>query len=141
LVDGHAYWADPQKDFSSWKSITMPNNWEAAGLPNVDGIVWLETSFELKKEDIKGPAVLNLGPIDDSDITWINGKKAGEITGNYKEPRVYDLDLSILHPGKNILVVRVEDTGGLGGFGGKDLHITLGNKEIPLAGEWRYKVG
>jgi sialate O-acetylesterase len=143
LVNGNAYWADPDFDFSFWKKINMPSSWETSGLPDVDGVVWLQTTFDLKEDEIIGPAVLNLGPVDDSDITWINGKKIGATSRDWKASRAYQIDHEILHAGKNTLVVRVEDTGGLGGFGAKteDFHISLGHKEISLAGDWRYKVG
>ena len=143
LVDGKAYWADPKTNFSSWSTMKLPQLWESAGLADIDGIVWFETSFNLDAGDIKSPVTLHLGPIDDSDISWVNGEEVGSMTQKYNVPRDYTVDPSLLHPGKNVVVVRVEDTGGGGGIYGKpeELYLTTGNKKINLAGEWHYKIG
>jgi sialate O-acetylesterase len=48
----------------------------------------------------------------------------------------------ILKPGKNIVVIRVTNTNGKGGFvPDKPYFITANGEEIDLKGEWAYKVG
>lgn len=143
LRRGIAYWAAPDHDFSSWKDMTLPGLWEERGLPNLDGIVWFMKEFELNQEEAAAPAVLSLGPIDDSDITWVNGMKVGETTNKYSEMREYQVPAHILKEGRNVLVVRVEDTGGGGGIYGSEeqLYLKSSTRYHPLSGSWKYKVG
>ncbi len=142
LVDGKALWAAPGLSLENWRSMEIPGLWEDRGLPGIDGVVWFRTSFTLKKEEASNGIVLNLGPIDDSDMTWLNGELVGEMTDNYAEKRIYEVSPQVLHPGENILVVRVEDYRGGGGIYGKpgDLFVQTGSREIPLAGTWNYRL-
>ena len=130
-------------DFKSWSEMELPDLWESKGLPNLDGIVWFQREFELERTDLLGGVEIHLGPIDDSDITYVNGVEIGETIQKYNESRVYTPAKEVLKVGKNILVVRVEDTGGGGGIYGKpeDLFVKLDNKKIALSGTWKYKIG
>lgn len=143
LSEGKAIWAMEKTDFNSWSEMELPNLWESKGLPNLDGIVWFQREFELERTDLLGEVEIHLGPIDDSDITYVNGVEIGENIQKYNEYRVYIPAKEILKVGKNILVVRVEDTGGGGGIYGKpeDLFVNLDNKKIALSGTWKYKIG
>ena len=140
-TSGKFEWKDA--DISSWSSTTVPGLWETAGLPNFDGIVWYGKEFELSEEDLKKSITLNLGPIDDSDKTFLNGQIVGEMTQKYNENRKYIVDPAALKVGTNKLVVRVDDTGGGGGFWGSEgeLYIQTGSNKIALAGEWKRKIG
>ncbi len=135
--------ASPRHDFSGWKEAIVPGLWEEDKLPGFDGVVWYCKEIILDEKDLKGSAKLKLGPIDDSDITWLNGKKIGAMEQQYSEPREYDILPEDMILGKNILVVRVDDTGGGGGFWGNptDMILKTADKTISLAGKWRYKVG
>ncbi|HKO80116.1 MAG TPA: sialate O-acetylesterase, partial [Chitinophagaceae bacterium] len=87
------------------------------------------------------PALLSLGPIDDIDETYVNGKLVGK-TGKFSVPRIYNIERGLLTKGKNSIIIRVYDTGGGGGFMGKpaELFIDAGASIIPLSGEWWYKL-
>lgn len=139
---GKAVWALPDYDTSSWKAMTLPGNWEEAGLPDFDGVVWFRKTIQLSQEWEGSEATLNLGPVDDRDITWINGEEAGRTQG-WNVPRSYNIPAGLLKPGKNTITVRVLDTGGGGGLTGKPEQLSLststGNK-IDLDGSWQYKV-
>lgn len=134
-------------DFAQAPTIELPNQWESSGIEamkNLDGVVWFEREFILNKKQLAEKAELSLGPIDDSDITWINGKKVGETKNRWNKDRVYSVESGILKEGKNTIVVRVEDYLGGGGIYGKSskLFIRFQNqKNIPLAGKWYYKIG
>jgi sialate O-acetylesterase len=60
----------------------------------------------------------------------------------YNVPRVYKIDAGVLKKGKNIIAVRVEDTGGGGGIYGEpaDCSLTIDGKATTLAGSWKYHV-
>ena len=81
----------------------------------MDGIAWYRLSFDLGADEAARGVKLGLGAIDDADITWVNGIEVGRTNG-YNLPRVYDVPSSALRAGRNVLAVRVEDTGGGGGI-------------------------
>jgi sialate O-acetylesterase len=141
MIGEKVIWADPGLDTRNWKEMELPALWESAGLYGVDGIVWFRKEFELPEDVESRGVVLHLGPIDDSDITWVNGKKIGEITNKYNEARKYEVPADILRSGKNVVTVRVEDTGGGGGIWGQpeQMKIVSGDFEISLAGQWKMK--
>jgi len=127
-------------DDSTWKQMKLPQFIETAGL-DIDGIIWFRKSFRISKKDIRKSAKISLGPIDDSDVVYINGKKVGGLKG-HKVNRLYTIPSGVLIDGDNIVAVRVEDTGGGGGiYGSKDLlFVKIGERKIPLFGTWKYEV-
>ncbi len=77
--------ARPRASSSGWK--TVPSRWgpwEDWGVPELasyDGIVWYRTSFLLNVEQAAQRATLSLGPVDEVDTTWVNGKIVGYTSG------------------------------------------------------------
>lgn len=143
LKDGKALWAANDYSDANWMNMKLPVLWENAEMPDLDGIVWFRKTIELNAEDIQKNATLSLGPIDDSDMTWVNSVKVGEMTQKYNENRVYDIPASALKVGKNVITVRVDDTGGGGGIYGKPelLYLETAKGKHDITGEWKYKVG
>jgi len=133
-------WYDPSANISGWKNIKLPQAWEQTEIGNADGIVWFKKEFELPASLVGKKATLNLGPIDDNDVTYINGKQVGAING-WNTDRVYEIDPAALAVGKNSIIVKVTDNGGGGGLYGKpdQLYLQSGNEKINLAGDWQYK--
>lgn len=128
-------------DPSGWKKISLPQVWEGTAIGNADGYVWFQKDFEVSGPfDASTRFKLSLGPIDDQDQTYLNGKLAGSMNA-YNEPRVYNIKPEMVKQGKNTLVIRVLDTGGGGGLFGKpdQLFFQHGEHTIPLSGEWNYK--
>ncbi len=146
MKDGKYLWAGTETDYSSWQDITLPQAWEETGISDLhglDGVVWFEKKIVLNEQQAGFPALLSLGPIDDSDISWMNGKKIGETDNIYNQERKYQIPAGVLKPGENILVVRVEDYRGYGGLFGapQQLFLRVGDQRIPLDGVWKYKIG
>jgi len=138
---GETKWA--LAETTNWKSMTLPILWEDAALKNFDGIVWFTKKVNIPENWKTNGAKLNLGTIDDNDITFVNGVKVGETIG-YNVGRTYTIPVNLLKTGENTITVRVFDSGGGGGLYGdaKDLSLTNNTTEkISLAGDWRYKVG
>jgi len=80
--------------------------------------------------------------IDDNDETFVNGVKVGGIHG-YNIKRMYAIPPSLLREGKNVVAVKIVDTGGDGGIYGeaKDVHLTTqSQKIISLAGDWHFQI-
>jgi sialate O-acetylesterase len=134
-------WIDPSFNSSSWKTMPLPNLWETLNLEDFDGVIWFRKEFELSSADLGKDATLRLAMIDDWDDTYVNGVKVGS-TMQYNEPRNYRVPASLLKEGKNVITVRVEDTGGGGGIYGTAETMTFetGAKKIPLAGDWSYRI-
>lgn len=132
-------WYKPSFNTSSWATMPIPKLWDGE-LAEVDGIVWFKYSFNLPNGSEGKPARLELGAIDDEDITWINGIKVGETDG-YSEKRIYTIPQNVLKDGANTIVVKVTDGSAAGGIWGdkEELFIELDGKTYPLAGKWQYK--
>ena len=88
-----------------------------------------------------GPILLNLGKIDDNDETYVNGIKVGS-TKSYAAERHYAAAPGLFKAGRNIIAVRVEDTGGGGGFYGDsaDMNLNVNGRAISLSGNWDFRV-
>jgi putative membrane-bound dehydrogenase-like protein len=132
----------PTLDDSEWENMKLPTLIEQAGL-EIDGIIWFRKAFEVPVNAAGKKAILSLGPIDDTDDTWVNGVKVGGIEKSWNIDRVYNIPEGVLKAGKNTISVKVEDTGGGGGFGGKadNMFVSFANKDkVSLAGNWKYEV-
>ena len=135
-------WADPARKTADWKTMNLPTAWEQAGLPDFDGVVWFRKEFDLPESAAGQDGTLSLGPVDDIDTTWVNGVRVGGMS-TWTDLRVYKVPGRILKAGRNVVAVRVLDTGGAGGICGQADQLRFepgGNgKPIPLAGPWQYK--
>lgn len=132
---------DPVFNDASWGELNTPSLWENQPLEDLDGVVWMRKTITLSAEDIKNKATLHLSKIDDEDITYLNGIEVGRNT-QYDVKRVYEIPANILKEGKNVIAVRIVDNSGGGGIYGDaaDLKLSLGSKNIPLDGRWKFKV-
>jgi sialate O-acetylesterase len=144
--DGDYVWNHPEFNLENGATMSIPLAWEQSGdkdLASANGVVWFFRELELTADQADQTGLLSLGPIDDSDVTWINGVKLGETYNIYNLERKYKVPGGTLKEGFNRIVVRVEDYRGGGGFtGGKQLlFLQVGTDKIPLDGPWNYKVG
>ena len=132
---------------TTWQQMELPVFWEQAGLESFDGLVWFRKDVEVPEAWVGKALVLELGPIDDMDATWVNGVKVGGIekAGQDRTNRRYKVAPDVVKAGQNAITVRVLDTGGAGGFGGKPEQMKLRLADTPaeqgisFAGKWRYK--
>ncbi len=143
MKNGQALWAAPAYNDAAWKTMELPGYIESNGLQGVDGIVWFRKEITLSADEAKQKSTLYLAKINDSDSTYINGTLIGSTRLQAEKSRVYSIDASLLKPGKNIITVRIEDIGGMGGVYGNPatLYLQSGDHNISLVGSWKYKVG
>ena len=135
-----------ERDFadSAWYEMTLPTVWERTSLGEFDGTVWFRTRVVIPSAWIGKALTLHLGPIDDMDETYVNGKKIGEMMkdGFWKAERVYTIPTSVVNDSVLQIAVRVLDTQGGGGIwgDGKAMFISSDSSEsrIPLEGTWKY---
>jgi len=132
-------WYLPETDSKDWQNISVPYTWGA--IKGV-GVGWFRREFELTEEEISSGLVVFLSMIQNEDETYLNGFKIGE-RSRYGLPRIYGACSDLLKKGKNVLVVKVNNTWGGHGFIGKaeDIYCLTATRKIPLAGDWLFKVG
>lgn len=134
-------WFDPSYEPKGWKNYFIPGFWEDQGLKDLNGIVWFRKEIDIPAGLENQVAKLFMGRIVDADEMYVNGTRIGNVTYQYP-PRRYEIKPGILHAGKNLLVIRVSNSAGKGGFvPDKRYELLLGEKTISLVGNWQYKVG
>ena len=139
-----AGWANSDFDDATWKTMALPTPWQQAG-ENYNGIVWFRKTIDIPADaKLDGAASIELGGIDDFDVTFINGKQIGSTDAStpsfWNAPRKYTIPAGVLLPGKNVIAVRVVDFGGSGGFMGDaaSMKLTIADKSIALSGDWKF---
>lgn len=140
---GKALWAEPSFDASSWKTMALPALFDQSVLPGLDGVVWFRRKVSIPASWAGKAIKVNLGTIDDNDVTFFNGQKIGETQG-YERTRSYTVPADQVKAGEFILAVRVFDGSGGGGiYGVKDILsvVSASGERISLDGDWQYNVG
>lgn len=119
-----------EADDSDWQEIAIPNK------TALKDFVWLRKSFEI--EDIDH-ATLSFGNPGKITIAFINGNPVYRKTWS-DDPKIIEVDKSVLQKGKNILAIRtVEDWDNRTFFGGEnELWIEIGEHKISLEGMWKF---
>ena len=137
----------PAFDDHSWKTTQLPLAWSKD--PDLKslaaGIVWYRRTVEIPAtwKDVKGNLTLELGVLDDEDITFINGEEIGRSDSyvwwrNYQIPeKAWTSNRQSLSIAVRILNIREE-----AGFSCKPAAMKVypaGKPDlaIPLAGDWR----
>jgi hypothetical protein len=127
-------WAEPGCDDAAWATLAVPGMWEDQGVTEAnpampgakrpyDGTAWYRTTVTVP-EALRGkPLVLELGAIDDCDVTCLNGRRIGatgeETPDSYARARCYPIPPELVRFGAaNTVAVKVIDLRGGGGFGG-----------------------
>lgn len=136
-----AQWRTPELNDAAWAHMTLPALWETGPLPDFDGVVWFRKTVDVPAEAAGKEVRLQLAMIDDADVTYVNGVKVGS-TNSYNEKRIYTIPAGVLKAGKNVIAVRVEDSGGGGGIYGDaaDMKLSIGTNAIPLSGDWAFGI-
>lgn len=134
-------WASPSYSPKGWKRFSIPGFWEDQGLKDLNGVVWFRREIEIPASLAGLPAKLFMGRIVDADQIFVNGEQVGNVTYQYP-PRRYTVKKDLLKAGKNLVVIRVTNSAGKGGFvPDKRYEMLIGDQTIDLQGDWEYKVG
>lgn len=140
---GHEPWRAPAA--LSWTAVPNIGPWEAwgdAALASYDGMVWFQREVTLTAAQARQPAVLDLGTMDDVGRLWINGTGVG-MTARAWQPSRFAVPGGLLRPGRNILIVNVQDGYANGGMEGpaEAMRLTLADGSgLPLGDGWSYAV-
>jgi sialate O-acetylesterase len=134
---------DPRQD-AAWREapagLGFWENWGVPELADYDGIVLYRTRIALTPEQARQSAVLSIGPVDEIDVTWVNGRGVGSSSGG---DRRYRLPSGVLRAGENVIVVAALDTYRTGGIHGPaDARALLldDGTSLPVSGAWQYQV-
>ena len=140
-LSGKIKWYELSYIPKGWRNIAIPGYWEDQGIKDLNGVVWYRKEIDVPESMTGKPAKVFLGRIVDADILFINGKQVGATTYQYPQRR-YTVPDDLLKTGKNLVVVKVINTFGKGGFvPDKPYYLFAGNDTIDLKGYWQYKVG
>jgi sialate O-acetylesterase len=140
-LNGTKKWYDITYIPDGWHKYWLPGYWADQGVRGLNGVVWFRKEIEIPANMTGIAAKLYMGRIIDADQLYVNGVLSGGTTYQYP-PRRYALPANLLKPGKNIIVIRVVNTSGKGGFvPDKPYFLIAGDQKIDLRGDWLYKVG
>jgi sialate O-acetylesterase len=130
---------------SEWPVMALPTQFEKV-IGEFDGAVWFRKTIDIPQNMNGKDLVLSLGPIDDMDRTYFNGKLIGsnEVSGFWQVDRNYEIPATLAKSGANTISVRVLDNQGGGGIYGAPEKMKLSLKSdpnlfIPLKGDWKYQ--
>ncbi|MCD8306126.1 MAG: 9-O-acetylesterase [Prevotella sp.] len=127
-------------DDTAWNDYYMPFVGSAEGTVNC--VWWARKTVDIPQEWAGKELILNLGKIDDNDVTYFDGTSVGNTIGSIV-PRNYVVPAELVRSGKTTIAIRVQDTGGLSGIdcAEEDFNVQLAgtDERIPLTGEWKYK--
>jgi sialate O-acetylesterase len=135
------HWESADYQPKGWRNINIPGFWEDQGLKELNGVVWYRKEIDIPQNWTGKNLKIMMGRIVDADEMYFNGKKIGNITYQYP-PRRYQISSDLIKPGKNILVIKVTNTSGKGGFvPDKPYFLQSEDDQIDLKGTWQYKIG
>ncbi len=129
-------WHTAPADLGDWRGWGVPE------LEHFTGLLWYRTRLTLTAAQAAAATMLELGPINQIDETWVNGRALGNTFG-YGTERRYRIPANLLHAGENLLVINVLSTWGRGGLLGDPTTRTLrlaGDQSVPLNGTWEYRI-
>ncbi len=133
---------------TSWHAMKLPTVWENAGYPDLDGIVWFKRTIDIPASWVGKQLHLDLGPIDDYDVTWFNGVAIDSTVkdNSWATDRHYTIPGDLVKAGANTIAVKVTDTQGNGGIYGKKDQLRVyqagstAGDGIDLSGDWFFKI-
>lgn len=142
-------WMNTDFDDSAWELIPCPAEWSSIeDLGRLEGVVWMRKEIKIPDSWIGKDLSLELGPVDEMDITYINGVEVGTSRkiNNWNVPRYYQVPASLVSSGELQLAIRIVNTNAQGGIIGHPEQLKIypqestGDDAVMLAGEWKHKV-
>ena len=133
-------WSSRNYDDSVWKTAVLPNKWDAAGITEPVGVVWLRLQVNIPASLAGRDLKWNAGTIGGADTAFWNGAFVGQNVERDRA-RVYLVPGALVPAGPNVLTLRVADNGSGGLTGAMNLQSASGGETpIALGGVWKYRV-
>ncbi len=134
-------WRNSPSEYAGWEEMNIPGYWADGPLGEINGSVWFAKEINISNVAETGNAKLLLGNIVDADSVFINGHFVGSTPYRFGA-RDYTIPGGLLKNGSNIIVARIINQSGRGGFiPDKPYQLIINKDTIDLAGKWKYKVG
>lgn len=131
-----ADWRNAPHELGAWE------RWGVPELADFNGMLWYRTKIHLTAQQATQQATLILGSIDETDMTWVNGRVVGSIYGP-GSGREYAIPAGLLRAGENVVAINVLDTYHDGGMAGPASAYALrlqDGSRVPLDGGWKYRI-
>ncbi|RZF63361.1 9-O-acetylesterase [Sphingomonas populi] len=139
---GHEPWQpDAALDWQAVPRVDFYENWGVPALQTYLGMLWYQKTVDLTAEQAKQVAMIAIGPADDADRVWINGKPVGGRGG--WDARVYTVPAGTLVAGRNVITINIENAYATGGLPGPAEAMKLSFADgatVPIGDGWRYAV-
>ncbi|MBR1699408.1 MAG: putative Ig domain-containing protein [Bacteroidales bacterium] len=130
-------WAQPAFNDSSWATLRLDSDWSRQGYRNSNAYGWYRLHVVIPsslKGGITRDILFDMGPIDDTDETWLNGHLVGKtgrnpgekggFDGKWNVPRRYVVSPEwVRWDQENIIAVRVYNGADPGGFYTRPVHV------------------
>ena len=127
-----AKWSDIQMPLAKcYTNLFISDN---AVTQDLHGIFWYRK--QIKIDNIEQDYTLNIGAIDDGDITYVNGQKIGS-TLSYNKERSYTIPKSLLKKGENTIAIMHYDSGGGSSISGPMSLTGSNGVSISIEGDWK----
>jgi sialate O-acetylesterase len=132
---------------NAWKKISLPAYWESTEVGDFHGAVWFRKKVGIPRSWLNKRLVAEFGPIDDMDVCYVNGIRAGAMEGGGfgRTPRVYPVVKEIVSDTIVTVALRVIHNDGAGGIWGGGVKMQIhpdGSKDtaesVALSGDWKY---
>lgn len=142
-------WMKTDFNDADWDLIPCPAEWssiEDVGM--LEGVLWMRKEIKIPQSWTGKDLNLELGPVDEMDITYINGVEVGTSRqiNNWNVPRYYQVPASLVSSGELQLAIRIVNINSQGGIFGHPEQLRIypvessGDDAVMLAGEWKHKV-
>jgi len=116
----------PAPGEGTWTPRVVPRIWEDLGVTWLRTRVWIPEAWRAK------PLILDIGAIDDADVTFVNGSRIGATTG-WDTHRTYAIPPETIHwGGENEICIAVDN--GFAGGGLTRLPLAIRASESPAPG-------
>ena len=132
-------------DDSGWIECQQPGYLNGPLFDNFDGMLWLRKVVTIPREWVGNQLTLNLGCVDDSDETYVNGVLVGSTYGldKYQLERTYSIPAGAVTDTTLVITVRDYDWYGWLGITGyadssKNINISAADGgKVDVSGKWR----
>jgi sialate O-acetylesterase len=142
-------WANVDTDMGEWKTMPQPGRIDNLnGRTNFEGVVWFRKDVDVPEKWAGNDLTLELGIIDDYDVTYFNGKEIGSIgretMNSWNVARSYKVPGECVKAGRNVIAVRIVDNFMGGGFmsPAETIKLRFNDQEpvIALGNDWKYRI-
>jgi sialate O-acetylesterase len=142
-------WMRPDYDDSGWMEVQCPAEWTT--VPEIgilEGVAWMRTRFAVPESWLGKDLMLELGPIDEMDATYLNGRRVGSSTSvdDWDKARSYRIPGKYVTEKEFVLAIRIVNTVSEGGIFGNAAQLRIYPPDektaepVLLAGKWKFRI-